>query len=230
MLRKQALHNKVILLRQKGYSYKEIHKKLKVSSGTLSRWCRSVALTDQQKKRLEQKAKKNPLVCRKIKEAKLSKESAHRWVADIMEGLNFQNSKDSLLLCGVLLYWAEGTKLNELGYNGLEFTNTDHRIVRVMMSFFRTVLKVPEEKLLAMIRIRQGGNVQAAEKYWSRVTKVPLKRFRRPEILVLSPKSKSLLKYPNGICRLFVNSVYFARIVDNLIPALYKKLETDKVI
>src|SRR3989338_4065281 len=40
-------------LRKKGYSYKEILTQISVSKDTISRWCKNIELTSEQKKRLQ---------------------------------------------------------------------------------------------------------------------------------------------------------------------------------
>jgi len=230
MLRKKKLYDQAIALRRKGYSYTEILEHVPVGNGTISRWCSPISLTNAQKVRLKEKQRNTCLIVKLREGAEFDKASARAWAQSAVDALELASLVDTIMLTGILLYWAEGTKLNEQGYNGVEFTNTDPRIIRLIMRFFREALHVPEEKLRIIVRIGEKGNVQKAERFWSDITGVPLNNFRKSERLILKPKSKSLQKYPHGMCRVFVNSVSFARKIDNLIPELYKKLETNKVI
>jgi hypothetical protein len=107
-----------------------------------------------------------------------------------------------LLVSGILFYWAEGSRLSDNGK--IEFTNTDPKIIKIMMSFFRKALKVPNNKFRIMVRIGSEENVEKAKTYWSKITEVPDKSFHVPEILNLSSNSKSLEKHPYGMCRVCV--------------------------
>lgn len=52
---KLRLKRRAIKLRKQGLSYSEIRKKVRVSKSTLSRWCRDVAITEEQALRLYKK-------------------------------------------------------------------------------------------------------------------------------------------------------------------------------
>jgi len=49
MVRKLELYNKAVALRRKGFSYQEILKIIPVGKGTISRWCRNIPLTEEQR-------------------------------------------------------------------------------------------------------------------------------------------------------------------------------------
>lgn len=82
------------------------------------------------------------------------------------------------------------------------FTNTDPCMIKIMMRFFREVLNIPDDKFRIIVRINSKGNVNSAERYWSRITKVPRVNFRKPEIFSLKKNSRSIDKYPYGMCRI----------------------------
>lgn len=148
-------------------------------------------------------------IARWCKEVELSEQQKERLI---------EKNKNTLMLTGVLLYWAEGTKLNEKEYRQeVTFTNTDEKMIEIMMKFFREVLKIPEEKIRVRVRIGKSGNIQKAQEFWSSVTKIPLEKLKKPELIQLTGKSKSLLKYLNGICRVSVFDVLIARKIDFLI-------------
>ncbi|MEK6616966.1 MAG: hypothetical protein AABZ32_12830 [Bacteroidota bacterium] len=87
-------------------------------------------------------------------------------------------------------------------------------MIEIMMKFFREVLKVPEEKIKIRLRIGKNGNIQKAKEFWSNVAQIPLEKLKKPELIQLTEKSKSLLKYPNGICRVSIFDVSTARKID----------------
>lgn len=212
MLRKPDLYDKVIALRHKGFSYNnEILENVHVGNGTISRWCQDIQLTEEQKARLLEKKRNTLLIQNRVKEAIQSRQGAKRWAeTQIKRVLQFEQL---LLISGILLYWAEGTKLNDEqnGHKGVEFTNTDSRMIKIMMRFFREVLRIPENKFKIMVRMGRGGDVERAQKYWSQITLVPIENFYRPELFILSEKSRSLTKYPNGMCRVVIHDIFAAR-------------------
>lgn len=218
MLRKPILYNKAIKLRQNGFSYNEISKYVPVAHSTISRWCCKIILTEKQKARLLEKKNNNSFISDVKKKAVRVREEAKVWADnEIKKLLNHKNS-DLLFLSGILLYWAEGTK----GPNQkcIEVTNTDPNVIKIMLRFFREILKVPENKLRVMIRIGEKGDVMAAEKYWQKITGVLKNNFHKSEILELSIGSKSLEKHPYGICRISVYSIFFYRKIAELIKRL----------
>jgi hypothetical protein len=48
----------------------------------------------------------------------------------------------------------------------VEFTNTDPKMIKLMMEFFRKILEVPESKFKILVRISENGNIEKAEDFW----------------------------------------------------------------
>ena len=63
-------------------------------------------------------------------------------------------------------------------------------------------------------------NKKTAQLFWSSITKVSRSNFNKPELLVLTKNSKSLIKYPNGMCRIVIHSIDLARKIDTVIEAV----------
>jgi len=220
MFRKLDLYKKTIKLRKKGFSYSEILKIVRVGNGTISRWCSKVPLTKKQKERLIRRQKNNPLIKKLRKQALQGKRDSDIWAKRKIEVI--VNSKKLLFITGIVLYWAEGTKTG-VG-SSMEFTNTDSRIIKIMMQFLRDIMYVPQNKFKIVIRMGEKGNIRRAERYWARITKLSLKNFNKPEILKLKEKSKSIIKYPYGICRVVVHDVSIRRKILFLIERFSNKI------
>ena len=218
MLRKSILYNKAIELRRNGFSYNEILEHVSVAHSTISRWCCKIVLTEGQKNRLLYKKTNTSLISGLREEAVRVRAEAKIWADNEVKKLLNHKNDDLLLISGILLYWAEGTK--GLNQKCLEFTNTDPNVIKIMMRFFREILKVPENKLRAMIRMGEKGNIEAAEKYWQSVTGIPKSNFQRSETLKLSIGSKSPEKHPYGICRISIYNIFFYRKMAELIERL----------
>jgi transcriptional regulator with XRE-family HTH domain len=217
MLPKKDLYKKAIALRSKGYSYNEILDFIHVSNSTLSRWCSGIELTNSQKERLLDKKRNTVLIYDLKKKCSESKAESKKWAVE--NASQIESSKESLLLLGAVLYWAEGTKSG--AGSSVEFTNTDPNIIRIMMRFFREILFTPEQKFRLMVRIGEEKNIAKAEKYWSAITGLPASNFRKPEILK-NIKKNSKNRYPNGICRIAVHDVLSRRKLIDIIEEISK--------
>ena len=219
MVRKQDLYNKAVALRRKGFSYNEILEHVSVARSTISRWCSKIPLTRRQIERLLKKKRNTPLIQKRRKQAIQSKKEAKVWAKKYINKLSNKDRRQLLLISGILLYWAEGSSYEK----SIQFTNTDSKMIRIMMEFFRKILKVPEDKFRLMVRIGSEGNIKRAEMYWSKITKVSKKNFRPPELLKLNPNGKSLKKHPYGMCRIEVNDISLFRKLIALIREFSKK-------
>lgn len=217
MHRKEDLYQKVVALRYKGFSYNEILRCVPVGNGTISRWCHGISLTKEQKRRLIEKRRNNSYIRHLRKQATQSKKEAKIWAREQIRKLS--SSDQLLLISGLLLYWAEGTSQPK----SLQFTNTNPQIVKLMMKFFRKILKVSEKKFRIMVRIGDEGNIERAKRYWLRTTGLSKRNLRRPEILKLVANSKSLRKHPYGICRIEIHDISLARKLTTLIKEFSKK-------
>ncbi len=220
MHRKEKSYIKAISLRKKGYSYNEILSVVPVGHGTISRWCCSIELTEKQKNRIKDKKRNTPLIRKSIKSSLKNKERDKAWAKKALSRIKMDNN--DLLLSGVMLYWAEGYNSNK-SQNAV-FTNTDSAMVKIAMRFFRDILLVNEKRMKIMVRIGEKGNIKKAEKYWAKVTNLPINRFQKPEILKLKENSKSLEKYPNGICRVSIYDVTVRRKISNCIRLIKDKI------
>lgn len=224
MLRKPELYNQVVSLRKEGFSYTEILSKAPIGYGTISRWCQHIKLTPEQKRRLYEKKTNTPLIANQKMRAALSREQASVWATEKSKHLKSISNEEREILLGIALYWAEGTKIVERKRTEIGFTNTDPIMIRSMMSFLRTVLLVPENKYRIVVRIGDKGNVVAAQNFWSTTTRIPLSQFGKPELLRLNENSKSLTKYPSGMCRIVVHNASAARKIAALLVTLQELL------
>lgn len=207
MLRKPELYLKAVTLRSKGLSYNEILEFVPVGKGTISRWCKGIKLTKEQRGRLIQKKRNTPLIKQLCEQAAKSKKEAKAWTGKQIDKLSRVDRDKLLFVSGILLYWAEGAKREK----DVLFTNTDPEMIKLVMEFFRKTLRVPEDKFRIKVRIGSEGNLERAQRYWSKVTRVPRENFQRPEILMLNKNSKSLERHPHGMCRITICDISLSR-------------------
>jgi hypothetical protein len=185
-----------INLRKLGKSYSEIRKKIKVSKSTLSLWLRDIKLTPKQENRIYVKLRqKNAYRLAKINQQKRierTKEIIERSKKEISLYL-----KDPLFLAGLMLYWAEGDK-SERGEE-VKFTNSDPAMIKLMIKWFREICKIPKEKFRIAIHIHNLLCRGDVERYWSKITNIPLSQFYKTQIKSTSLKHRKNPLY-NGTC------------------------------
>lgn len=167
-------------LRKRGLSYKEILKHIKVSKSTISLWCRDIKLTKKQLLRLYKKKTKAGLrgciIGAKRKQEKriiITNQLLKEGIREV-GGL----SKRDFFIAGTALYAAEGDKRD----GGVAFSNSDPKMVEFMMRWFRTFCQPSEDKFRALLYIHENLNEDKARRYWSKLTKIPLKQFYKSYI------------------------------------------------
>lgn len=163
-----------IKLRRKGFSIKEIANKIGVAKSSVSLWVRNIELNSEQIEILSKKVSGIKVV-EKRRQTRLKNEKSKRQIIlDKAEKQIEKISQKELWLMGVMLYWAEGGKTQR----GLvRFSNGDPEMIKIMMVFFRKICKVPEEKFRGYIHIHPHLDHKKAEKYWSNITGISLKKF-----------------------------------------------------
>ena len=120
-------------------------------------------------------------------------------------------------LVGITLWWAEGSKSrrdkrwkNAVSYP-IEVTNTDPRVLKTFLDFLRNDIGVDEGKLKVQIQIHADNNLRESERYWSKITGVPVSRFHKTIVRPLGKKHGRT----RGTCKVRYTS-----------KAVYLKLQT----
>ncbi|MBU1291986.1 hypothetical protein KKH07_00635 [Patescibacteria group bacterium] len=191
---KQKEKLRAVELRKKGKSYSEILKKISVCKSTLSLWLRDVELTSKQ---LDDLYKRGRERCR-YNGAKANQQKRIERTKLIIEEAKKESRilfKNPLFLSGLMLYWAEGTKKGEV----VDFSNSDPEMIKLMMKWFRSICKVPEEKFKINLYIHELHCRKDIEKYWSSITKVPLSQFHKTQIKSTTLKHRKNPLY-DGTC------------------------------
>ncbi len=163
-------------LRKQGWSLNEIRRKLKVTKSSVSIWVRDIELTGKQKQELSKKGVKKEVI-EKRRETRLKRENTRRQIIIDKAKAEIKNlSKRDLWLIGTALYWGEGAKTPR---SGVQFSNSDPRTIQLMMQFFRKCCKVPEKRFRGHISIHPHLNARKAERYWHRISGIPLSQFNK---------------------------------------------------
>lgn len=84
---------------------------------------------------------------------------------------------------GAMLYWGEGYKGNEKNpAYGVDFANSDHRMISLFLKFLRTVFILDEKKFRVYLYCYSNQNKDEIIKFWSKVTDIPHEQFTKPYI------------------------------------------------
>lgn len=162
-------------LRKEGYSYKEILEEIHVSKDTISKWCRDIPLTSEQKNRLVKNKllgqRKGSIIAAENKRSQRIKKIENIYM-NARKEIEIVKKRDAFML-GIALYAAEGTKMDKYG----AFSNADPNLIAFMTKWFTDYAKVPKEKLRGRIWIHEELSEASAKKYWSKITKIPLTQF-----------------------------------------------------
>src|SRR3989338_241580 len=151
-------------LRRQGLSYREILARLpfSLSRSTIGAWCKEIELTPEQLDRLDQLFRdgsyRGRLLGPKATQARRATEVEKiraRARAEVPQLIH-----NELWLAGLMLYWAEGSKVHGVG-----LSNSDPILVKVMMTWFRIVCRVPEHKFRAYLNIHSGQDDQAIKAF-----------------------------------------------------------------
>lgn len=184
------------LLKQ-GHSYKEIQSKLEVSKSTINYWFSKLSEKEKNRIRIlrveswrksikEYQKKKCQQTLAKEKEIQLK---AAKKVSSL--------SKKDLFLIGISLYWAEGSKNNRWQ---IQFSNSDPKMINLMMCFFRKILNIRKEKFYLQMILHKNIKENDALNYWSKITKIPKKQFKKAcfSLSKSSQNKRKINKLPFG--------------------------------
>lgn len=193
MRAKTIERNTAIKLRKKGWSYREIQTKIKISKSSLSLWCKNISLTKNQIARLKNKRPvgNKGALANKIK--RLNEiNTIHKLARKEIRKLTSYQFK----LVGIALYWGEGDKKHNTG-----ITNSDPEVIKFMMKWFREICKVPEDKFKLSIYYHAGQEETEIKKYWSSIADVSLLQFHKSIFKKEGTGHRKNILY-NGTCKI----------------------------
>jgi hypothetical protein len=172
MKRDLLLYQRALFLRKKkGYSYNEILTEVPVAKSTLSLWLRHITLSPQQLYRIKGKSRHGAFSLGEWNRERRQKQVSNIRVTAKREIGVFSDRE--FFIAGIMLYWAEGSK----GGKELLICNADPSFIRLMMLWFRTFMKIPENLFKASIHYHEGQNEDQIKRFWSNVTGIPLSQF-----------------------------------------------------
>jgi len=207
-------------LRKKGFSIKEIQKRLKVSRSSVSIWVRDIRLSRAQLRELYLNKKTGGLkgsIIAAMNKIRKREELTKRLNKEGMREIGKLSKRDRFIT-GVSMYFAEGDK----GGKNVSFSNSDPRAIKFMANWFRCVCKVPKRKLRASIYLHDNLDEQKAKKFWSNLIKIPLNQFRKTYIVKNNPYRLRKVKHIYGVLRVTVSDVNLHRKIMGWICGVFR--------
>lgn len=208
-------------LRRQGYSYLQILKEVKVSKNSISRWCRDIELTEQQKADLIGRKmygqRKGSLVAAENKRERRKALDEEAYLRSRSQIGNI--TKREYLIAGIALYTGEGDK----GRSKSAFTNSDPKLIKFMMAWFRDCCKVPADKFRGAIWIHEGNDEIKAREYWSELTGIAEGKFHKTYVSKNKIDSKKIRKniHKYGIFSIRFSDTKIQRQILGWISALF---------
>ncbi|MEK7558254.1 MAG: hypothetical protein AAB507_00280 [Patescibacteria group bacterium] len=168
MIKKTKLRIEAVRLRKHGKTYSEILDIVPVAKSTLSVWLKNVGLAKAQKQRI---TKKKLEAQTKAADAKRQKriERQNLVYETVKEDFGKMSLRD-LWICGVMLYWAEGTKEKEYRPGvGIQFSNSDHRMILLFRLWLYKVIKISPKSLIYELYVHKDSEIRVnmIKSYWS---------------------------------------------------------------
>lgn len=186
---KQHEKERALVLRKKGHSIQEIAEKLAVSKGTVSVWCRDISLSARQIEILARRTKHHAVeaLLKSAEQQRRTRQemiitASNQGVADIG-----RLSKRDLFMVGLGLYWGEGYKR---GSQELGFTNSDPALVTTYIRWLYEIYSVENDALILRVSInaQHSDRIAEVERYWSKLTHIPLKQFTKSSLIKTTTK------------------------------------------
>lgn len=84
---------------------------------------------------------------------------------------------DPVWRAGVVAYWAEGGKSQEL-----RFANSDPDLIRLFLDWIGRYLDVPISDLTVRLHLHSGQNEQERKRFWSLELGIPIAQFQKTYI------------------------------------------------
>lgn len=177
------------LRREKGMSIKEIAKRVGVSKGTVSLWCRDIELAKKQQERLYERMVLLGYKGRQqgaFKNKKQKQERIRRYEKEGVKTLGRLTKRD-MLIAGVGLYWGEGAK-TQLGR--FVFSNSDPEMILFLKRFLVDMLGVKEKDLVFRVLINEihKPRINTVLRFWRSLLNLPAEQFRSPTFIKVKPK------------------------------------------
>lgn len=193
---------KITALRQKGKTVNEIAKETGCPKSTSAYWCRKIFLSKSARAKLSQTTRINLTMARK-KALQKNKEKQEIILGNIKkENLYLKKiltNKDTTKIALAMLFLGEGVK-NTKG--SLVFGNSDPKIIALFLKLLKKCFPIDNQKFRCTLQCRADQKILTLERFWSKITHVPLRQFYQARIDTRSKGIKTTKKEYKGVCRI----------------------------
>ncbi len=171
-------------LRTRGLTYDQIQLELGCSKSSISLWVRDLPKppprTKEEASAIARRGWEATLARRDVERQEIKSDSA-REIGTL--------SDQELLVAGVVLYWAEGTKDKAHARRELvQFINSDPDVIRLFLRWLALV-GVEPDRLRCHVSIHESADIPSAERYWAELAGLPAEALGKTVIKKHNPKT-----------------------------------------
>jgi hypothetical protein len=109
--------------------------------------------------------------------------------------INLNIKDNNLLIFGLSVYWAEGSKTNS---HAVDFANSNEKMLIIFLKMLRKIYSVQESRLRVYIYCFANQNPKKLINYWSTKLAIPRDQFSKPYIRK-DYKIEKVDRMPNGL-------------------------------
>jgi len=168
---------KARMLREKGFSLKQIAASLFVSKGSVSAWVRDIELSQDALVSINNRLQLGRENSRRSRLSNIAHKNFELNVKCKEEILPF--SYRDLWIAGLMLYAGEGSKPSGVSSQHIEITNSDPDILRVFINFLTSICSVPRGKIKVRLMLYQDISQEEAQKYWANELNITRNQFQK---------------------------------------------------
>lgn len=175
-------------LRRRGQSIKDIAKQISASPSIVSKWCNDILLTEEQQGKLWKKqldaGYRGRMKATELKKRKRLEEIERLRKEGIKEVGKL--NKREFFTAGIGLYWGEGFK----SYDQVAFVSSDPQLVLFMIDWLREFCGITDDRFALRVGLNEAHKkrIKVVEKYWSKLTGIPLSQFTKTSIKKVKTK------------------------------------------
>lgn len=177
-------HERARTLRAQSWTLQEIADELGVAKSSVSLWVRDVEFVPRPRQPGAHR-KPHPWIARKEAEIEGTAAEGRARIGRM--------SERDLLIAGTALYAGEGSKTP----GEVRFANSDPRMIALFCVWLRHFFEIDEHRLRLRLYLHAGLDLDAANRFWSDLTGIPLSQFRKPYRAVPDPSIRRS-KHPLG--------------------------------
>lgn len=168
-------------LRLEGYSYAEIARRTNVAAGSLSLWLRDLHDAPTVRASADRRAACGPRAAGRER-SRAATALRERRLAMAGQRIGERTERD-VLVAGVALYWAEGSKAKPWRPSARQvvFTNSDPAVVELFLAML-DVLDVSREDRTFRVHIHESADPAAHEQWWMERLGLPRAAFLAPTL------------------------------------------------